>query len=178
MVRNSVKLPDLSAFRFPETPRHGHARVIALVEDQLITERLLLPVGELAGLDVARLAVLERHGKNGNIAFALVAGSGLRRGALATTIAHDSHNVLVLGKNDGDMRFAVEALREMQGGAVAVLDGKILAAMSLPVGGLMSESPAEVVAQEDAALDEATKKTLGMTPSSPLLTLSFLSLPV
>ena len=178
MVGNSVKLPDLKKFAFPLPPEKGNVRVIGVIPGQIVTEHRIVPVAEIASGDIARLAVIERHGKNGNIAYGYVSGTGIARGALATTIAHDSHNLLILGKDDESMRFAAATLREMGGGAVAVLDGEILAAMPLAVGGLMSTQPAEVVAAQDRALKLAAEKQLGITLPEVLTALPFLSLPV
>ncbi len=178
MVSNSVKLPDLKKFAFPPPPENGKARVIGIVPGQLVTEHRVVPVAELSSCGIARLAVIERHGKNGNIAYGYVSGTGIVRGAFATTIAHDSHNLLILGKDDASMRFAASALQKIGGGAVAVLDGEILAAMPLPVGGLMSTQPAEIVAAQDRELKIAAKTRLGVTLPEPLTTLSFFALPV
>ncbi|MCQ2352876.1 MAG: hypothetical protein MJ033_05310 [Victivallaceae bacterium] len=178
MVENSVKLPDLKKFAFPLPPEKGNVRVIGVVPGQIVTEHRIVPVAEIASGGIARLAVIERHGKNGNIGYGYVSGTGIVRGAFATTIAHDSHNLLILGKDDASMRFAAATLREMGGGAVAVLDGEILAEMPLAVGGLMSTQPAEVVAAQDRALKFAAKKHLGITLPEPLTALSFLALPV
>ncbi len=176
MVRNSVKLPDLGKFKFPAPPAQGRARVIGVVANQLVTTHRVVDVAELSG--TARLAVIERHGKNGNIAYGYVSGTGIVRGAIATSIAHDSHNVILLGVDDADMIFAARELEKMAGGAVAVLNGKVLAAMPFAIGGLMSEFPAEVVASQDRALKLAAQTQLGVTLPEPVTTLSFLALPV
>lgn len=177
MVTNTVKLPKLDTFAFPEPPADGVAHVIGIINGQLITKHVVVPVNELGTRDIARLAVIERHGKNGNMAYALVADSGLKRGAFATTIAHDSHNLLVLGQNDADMKFAAETLASIGGGAVAVLDNQVLASMPFPIGGLMSDQRAEVVIAQNNALNKAARE-LGITWEHPLTTLSFLALPV
>ena len=107
----------------------------------------------------------------------LVKGLGLKRGAIATSVAHDSHNIIVVGADDSDMKFAVREIEKMQGGFVAVEGGKILAALPLPVAGLISLEPAEEVALKMGILNRAARE-IGATPRNPFITLSFLALPV
>ncbi len=126
--------------------------------------------------DVLKIAVVERHGKNGNIAVAFAKGFGLRRGAIGGTVAHDHHNIVVLGTNDADMAACVRALAKMRGGFVAVAEGKVLAGLPLPVAGLMSDRPASEVAAALGKLNAAAR-ALGSTLNSPFMTLSFVSLP-
>ena len=105
--------------------------------------------------DILKLAVVERHHATGNIGLGLVKGFGLRRGALASSFAHDSHNVVVVGTSDADMHAAVREVERMQGGLTAVENGRPLASLPLPVAGLMSPEPLETVAAQLEALDEA-----------------------
>jgi adenine deaminase len=107
----------------------------------------------------------------------LVKGFGLKAGALASSVAHDSHNIIVVGVNDQEMRHAVEEIVRMQGGFMAVQGGKVKAFLPLPVAGLMSLDPAEVVASQMEKIKEAARK-LGSPLANPFLTLSFLALPV
>ena len=105
----------------------------------------------------------------------LCAASRLKRGALGSTVAHDAHNVVVVGTNDADIIAAIEALEEMRGGQVAVLDGKVEAALPLPIAGLVSDQPLEVVIEKIAALNAAAKR-FGTSLPAPFMSLSFLSL--
>ncbi|MEM2908462.1 MAG: adenine deaminase C-terminal domain-containing protein, partial [Candidatus Hadarchaeales archaeon] len=127
--------------------------------------------------DIAKVAVVERHRATGNIGLGFVKGFGLERGAVASTVAHDSHNLLVMGVNDLDMAFAANKLIEVGGGMIAVSEGKVLALVELPIAGLMSEREAEEVSEEVAALKEAWAK-LGCKMVSPFMTMSLLALPV
>jgi adenine deaminase len=121
--------------------------------------------------------VVERHKATGNIGIGFVQGFGLKKGAIGSSVAHDSHNIVLVGTNDADMLKAVEVIQTMKGGLAAVLDGKVLASLPLPVAGLMSEAPiAQANHQLEALLRAA--KTLGCKIPDPFMTLSFLSLPV
>ncbi len=127
--------------------------------------------------DVAKVAVIERHGGPGNMGIGFVSGFGLKRGAVASTVAHDSHNLLIVGTNDPDMAYAGNVLHECGGGMVAVCDGKALALVKLPIAGLMSNEPVEDVDAQVKALDEAWRQ-LGCSIESPFMTMALLSLPV
>jgi len=166
--------------------REGMVRVhvIGVSEGKVITRHLVeeLPAAEGAILpsverDVAKVAVVERHRASGNMGLGFVKGFGLREGAVASTVAHDSHNLLVMGVNDQDMALAANRLIELGGGVIAVRGGRVLAAVELPIAGLMSERDAEEVAEEVRALREAWFK-LGCGMSSPFMTMSLLALPV
>ena len=158
-------------------------RVIEIVPDQIINifRQATLPVvkGEVMpdpAQDVLKIAVVERHGKNGNIAVAFAKGFGLQRGAIGGSVAHDHHNIVVLGTNDTDLAACVRALVKIRGGFVAVAEGQVLAQLPLPVAGLMSDRPA---AEVNAMLIElnAAARALGSPLKSPFMTLSFVSLP-
>lgn len=127
--------------------------------------------------DIAKVAVVERHGKNGNIGRAFVTGFGMKRGAIASSVGHDSHNICVVGVNDADMAAAVNRLREIRGGYVVVADGKVLAELALPLAGLMTTGPYEDVLPPLLALRQAAKD-IGCTLPDPFLTVAFLPLPV
>ena len=127
--------------------------------------------------DLAKIAVIERHLGTGRVGLGFVRGSGLRRGALASTVAHDAHNLVVLGVSDDDMLAAVKRAAELGGGIVAIEDGRVLAECPLPVAGLLSDaSLADVIAQSRACNDAAT--ALGWTGATPFLTMAFLALSV
>jgi adenine deaminase len=159
-------------------------RAIGVASGSVTTEHALVELPVIEGevlpsveLDVAKLASIERHGGPGTIGLGFVKGLGLRRGAVASTVAHDNHNVLVAGMSDADMVFAVERLVEAGGGMVAVADGAVLALVSLPIAGLISDRPVTELAAETLALGEAYRE-LGSPIESPAMIFSFLSLGV
>jgi adenine deaminase len=127
--------------------------------------------------DILKLAVVERHKGTGNIGLGLVKGFGLKYGALASTIAHDSHNAVVVGTNDSDMYTAVQELNKIGGGLVVCNDNRILASLPLPIGGLLSNLPLMQVVQEFEKLEKMAA-TLGNLPPAPFAILSFMALPV
>lgn len=162
----------------PSTP------VIGVVPGRIITERrqASLPFADGQrradpGQDVAKVAVVERHGRNGNIGVGFVHGFGLQRGAIASTVGHDSHNICVVGTDDGDMAVAVNRLSEIQGGFVVAEGGRVLAEIALPVAGLMSLMSHEQVRDTLVPLRQAAK-SLGTTLPEPFLQVAFLPLPV
>jgi adenine deaminase len=162
----------------------GPARVIGVIPEQIVTEDLCLELTTEAGQvvsdparDLLKMAVVERHHGTGNVGLGLVKGIGLKQGAIASSVAHDSHNLIIIGVSDDDMRFAAAAVAEMGGGQVIVADGAVRAACPLPIAGLMSDRPLEEVRDQVEALTEAAHE-LGCTLPDPLMTLSFLALPV
>jgi adenine deaminase len=160
-------------------------RAIGMLPGELATESRVVeaPVGEDGGVaavperDLAKAASIERHGGSGSIGLGFVLGLGLKRGAVATTVAHDNHNLFVVGTNDGDMLVAVRALADTGGGMVAVADGQVLALVELPIAGLLSDRPVAEVAEQVSALDRAYAD-LGTTIEYPFMMVSFLSLGV
>lgn len=173
---------DEASFAIPFAGEKAH--VIGLTGSQLITRDLVESVTIVDGhavsdtdTDILKLAVVERHKATGNVGLGLVKGLGLTRGAMASSVAHDSHNLIVVGTNDRDMVACVDALRESGGGFVIVEDGQVLDHLPLPVAGLMSEAPIEEVAAAGQRLREAAKR-LGVPLPAPFITLSFLALPV
>jgi adenine deaminase len=173
-VRQSVRIRPLASADLAVPADAESVRAIGLIEDQVVTESL---VRDASDPDLAKVAVVERHLATGRIGLGFVAGSGLRRGALASTVAHDAHNLVVVGTNDRDMAFAVERLAELGGGIVAVDDGRVVAECPLPIAGLLSDAPlADVIAQSRACNDAA--RELGWAGPTPFLTLSFLALSV
>jgi adenine deaminase len=162
----------------------GPARVIGVIPGQVVTEDLWLEPAIEAGQvvadparDLCKIAVVERHHGTGNVGLGLVKGVGLNRGALASSVAHDSHNIVVVGATDADMCAAVAAIADMGGGQVAVSGGQVLAACPLPIAGLISDRPLEQVRDQVTALTRAAH-TLGSSLPDPFMTLSFLALPV
>ncbi len=160
------------------------ARVIKIIPGQIVTEQSIVTVKKDRGLvvsdtksDILKLAVFERHKASGRVGVGLVCGFGLKNGALASTVAHDSHNIIVVGTNDADMLSAVEALKKMGGGFVAVTGGKVRAAVELPIAGLMTDETVEIVSSKYERLQRVAKE-LGSKMENPFLQLSFLALPV
>ncbi len=163
----------------------GRANVIGLVPHQIVTKHLKVDVQVTDGFvclkedqDLLKLAVFERHAATGNIGVGLVEGFGLEDGAIASTIAHDSHNLIAIGKNDEDIIKAAEALKKIQGGVVIVKHGQVIGELSLPIAGLMSEQSAADVEVKLAQLKEIAYGMGVFKDYDPFLTLAFLSLPV
>lgn len=182
-VRGSIHVdPDALSFRIPA--EGARVRAIGVIPDQLVTEERILSATIVAGeavsdptRDLLKLAVIERHGRGGKVGLGFIHGLGLKRGAIAGSVGHDCHNLTVAGTTDADMRAAVRAVKELGGGLVAVLEGKVLGAVPLPIGGLMSDQPVEVVrAQMDALLD--CVKELGSPLHDPFMVLGFMALEV
>ncbi|MFL5981008.1 MAG: adenine deaminase, partial [Gaiellaceae bacterium] len=171
-VKHSVRNQPVTANDF-RVEADGKVRVIGLVPDQVVTELL---EQERSG-ELAKIAVVERHLGTGRIGRGFVAGSGLGRGALASTVAHDAHNIIVVGIDENDMAQAVTRLGELGGGIVVVDGGDVKAELPLPVAGLLADAPlAEVIEQSLACNDAA--RALGWSGATPFLTLSFLGLSV
>ena len=183
---SSMKAKPVTADAFITEPKAGQNRtaVIGVKPGLILTFRAeamlerglrgLLP--DLAG-DVIKVAVVERHGKNGNIGRGFVTGFGLKRGAIASSVGHDSHNITVVGANDDDMALAVNRLIAMGGGFAVADGGRITAELALPVAGLMSLLPFEEVSHALEGLHEAAK-ALGCVLPEPFLQVAFLALPV
>lgn len=180
----SVKARRVTAADFAARGGGPSTPVIGVVPGRIITERrqATLPFADGArrvdtGQDVIKVAVVERHGKNGNIGVGFVHGFGLKRGAIASTVGHDSHNICVVGADDGDMAVAVNRLAEIEGGFVVAEGGRVLAEIALPVAGLMSLMSHEQVRDALIPLRHAAK-ALGTTLPEPFLQVAFLPLPV
>jgi adenine deaminase len=124
-----------------------------------------------------KIAVIERHQNSGNIGKAFVQGIGIKKGAIASSVAHDSHNIIVVGTSDADMQAALKTVVEINGGLVAVVDNKPVATLPLPIAGLMSLEPVQKIREQ---MDQLIKvsQNLGSTLKDPYMTLSFLALPV
>ena len=158
------------------------ARVIELVPGQIVTRAAIetapLRDGRLVAdpdRDLLKIAAIERHHATGRVGIGLVRGFGLRRGAIAGTVAHDAHNLIVAGTNDADMRAAAQALVEAGGGFAVAEGGRAVCVMPLPIAGLMSDRPlSEVVASQAKLLQAA--RALGGALDNPFMTLSFLAL--
>ncbi|MBC8198553.1 MAG: adenine deaminase [Desulfobacterales bacterium] len=161
-----------------------HLRVIEVVPDQVITNQSIVEAAVsdnkvVASIirDILKIAVVERHTGSGNIGKGFVRGFGLKRGALSSSVAHDSHNIIVVGTNDEDMKAAVKAVVKMGGGLAASCDSKICATLPLPIAGLMSQEPVYTVREKLEKLLEVARD-FGTILNDPFMALSFLSLPV
>ncbi len=186
-ILNSVKIEKEfkeDDFKILSSAPVQKARVIKLRKDQLVTDEAIEEFrpcnGEIEAdinRDILKIAVINRHNNKGNYALGLLMGFGLKEGAVASTIGHDSHNLGVIGTNGKDMALAVEEIKKIQGGIVVVKNEKVLASMPLKFAGLMSiEEPAKVVESHEE-IDKAYRK-LGGTLTSSFLTMAFLQLPV
>jgi adenine deaminase len=183
-MRGSVHVPELDAEAFA-IPGNGRVRVIGVEPGQIVTKALEDEPALRDGFavadperDLAKMAVIERHKGTGRIGLGFVRGFGLRRGALASTHAHDAHNVVIVGVDDGDLAAAANRLREIGGGQVAVADGRVLAEVPCPIGGLLSDHPVEEVAASVRRMEDAARDALGATLPSPFMAMSFMALSV
>src|SRR5215211_2225642 len=177
-VKHTVRVQHVGVADLALPEIAGRARVIGVVPGQIVTEALTEePPFPDAGRDIAKIAVVERHHGTGRIGLGLVRGFGLRAGAMATTISHDAHNIVVVGTDDDDMARAVTRLTELGGGEVVVEDGGVRAELPLPVAGLLSDAPLEDVLEQSRGCIEATRR-LGCELAAPFQTMSFLALSV
>jgi len=183
-VKHTVRVGALGPELFRIPWRGGRARVIGLVPGQIVTDLVVEEPTHRAGeavadpaRDLAKIAVVERHLGTGRLGLGFVRGFGLRQGALASTVAHDAHNVVVVGMSDAAMAFAVRRLANIGGGIVVADGARVLAELPLPVAGLLSDAPlADVVARSRALVAAAAE--LGCSVEAPFQHLSFLALSV
>ncbi|WP_066017521.1 adenine deaminase [Endozoicomonas atrinae] len=186
-VMNTVKLAPLSVENFELPLTSDKARAIGVLPGGVLTKALTVDVkADDHGLFDAclnqglnKLAVIERHKASGNMSLAILADYGLTGGAIATTVSHDSHNIVVVGDNDQDMLTAVKQVESIGGGFVLVQNGEVIGELPLPIAGLMSDQNAETVAKTMGELLSKARNTLGVNANiQPLMTLVFMSLPV
>ena len=182
-VFNSVRLPEITKENLA-LKCHVSAPVIKMLPHQLVTELVYRDVQRdedgcfVPGNGLIKLAVIERHHATGNIGLGILEGLGLKHGAVASTVAHDSHNLVVAGDNDEDMLMAIESLRNCGGGYSVVSRGVVLARLPLPIAGLMTDAPVNEVLEIQQALLEALYSLGAKRDSDPLIALSFMALPV
>jgi adenine deaminase len=181
---NTMQRASVTAEAFRVAASGPASAVIGIIPGKILTEHLRAELPFRDGLrhadpehDLLKICVLERHGRNGNIGRGFVRGFGFRRGALASSVGHDSHNICVVGANDQDMALAANRLLTLGGGLVAVQQGQVIAELPLPFAGLMSLEPFETVRQDLHALRSAVRG-MGCTLEEPFLQLAFLPLPV
>ncbi len=184
VARQSVKAPRVEAAHFRTGGNRVETPVIGILPGKIITEHLTFDIAPEDGdkkpdltRDLVKIAVIERHGVNGNRATGFVKGFGLQRGAIGSTVCHDHHNIAVVGADYGDMALAARRLEEIEGGFVVVEGGRVLAELALPVAGLMSLLSFEEVREELVTL-RAAARSLGVVLEEPFLQLAFLALPV
>ncbi|MCT4544002.1 MAG: adenine deaminase [Vallitalea sp.] len=184
-VLNTVKINEIDNISFDIPLKSGIAKVIQLIEHNIITKNVNREVDIEHNKfkfnnkkDILKLAVIERHKNTGNVGLGLVEGYGLKGGAVALSIAHDSHNIIVVGDNDEDMKAAIRELKRVEGGITICSNGNVLETLTLEVGGLMTNSSIEEVGYKLERLEEIAKDK-GINPNiDPFLTLAFLALPV
>ena len=183
-LTDTVRIKPFGIEALKLTARGESLPVIEIIPGQIVTKKRIEQVKVKDGAitpdleeDILKLVVVERHKASGNIGLGLVKGFGLKRGALASSIAHDSHNIVAVGTNDPDIFTAVKEIERLQGGLVVCVDGKILAALPLPVAGLLSPEPLEAVVKKFEKLEKAASG-LGNIPPTPFALLSFVALPV
>jgi len=159
-------------------------RVIKIIEEQLLTQEWQTQVNlkKDNGIDIERdilkLAVIERHNYTGHIGLGYISGIGLKEGAIAASVSHDSHNLIVIGTNEKDMALAANHIKKLEGGSVVVKDGQILADMQLKIGGLMAVEPASYVAEKNLKVREMVYELGVPKEIEPFMTMAFVSLPV
>lgn len=186
-VRGSIRLKDFSAEKFKMHLTSNKVNVIGILPGGVVTKKDTAEIrldadGEFVWQpeqDIVKVAVLERHHYTGNVACGFLKGYGIQAGAVALSVAHDSHNIIVCGVSDQEMESAVLALEKQQGGIVLVKDGQVIASMPLPIAGLMSDQSGEWVEQKLTEIHEKAFSQLGIqTGVEPVMTLCFMSLPV
>ncbi len=186
-VKSSMHVKDFSIDKLKLRLKSRRVHVIDILPGGVVTGKGIATValddeGDFvyeADQDIVKVAVVERHQETGNVAVALLRGYGIKRGAVALSIAHDSHNIIVAGTNDADMAFAVEELIALGGGVVLVADRQVLTSLPLPVGGIMSDQPGEWVMQRLIDIHDIAWEKLGVEGDvEPVMTLCFMSLPV
>lgn len=182
-VFNSVRLPEISKYDLA-LRCHVSAPVIKMIPHQLVTELVYRDVERdengcfIPSEGMVKLAVIERHHATGSMAVGILEGLGIKHGAVASTVAHDSHNLVVAGDNDEDMLMAIESLRDCGGGYSVVSRGVVLARLPLPIAGLMTAAPVNDVLEIQQALLDALYSLGAKQDSDPLIALSFMALPV
>lgn len=185
-VYQSFHMDEVTEADLLLTPKGSRERVLCLTPRELLTREKIIPWTQAAGLapgvnlaeDVVKMAVFERHKNSGHIGIGFLGGYGLRAGAVATSVAHDSHNLIVAGVTDADMVLAANTVRKNQGGLAVVKDGKVLGELALPIGGVMTAAPVAAVEEKLKQLKALTRE-LGIPETiDAFMTLAFASLPV
>jgi len=184
-VRDSFRMEELKPADFMlDCKSQRRCRIISLIPKELLTEEKILTVDfeKKNGIDLERdilkLAVVERHHNTGHKGVGFIAGAGLKRGAIASSVSHDSHNLIIVGTNEDDMAFAGNRLRQLGGGLVVVQDGQVVEEMPLPIAGLMTDFPAAEISELNEEV-RAAAHGLGVPIGQEIfMTMAFVSLPV
>lgn len=186
-VMRSIRMRDFSKEKLKMRLKSGNVNVIEIQPGGVVTKKTTASVtiddqGEFvrsASQDIVKVAVVERHNMTGNVACGFLKGYGIQSGAIALSIAHDSHNIIAVGVNDDEMAFAVESLEAQNGGIVLVKDGKVIESMPMPIAGLMSDKDGKWVASKLSEIHAKAHAELGVgTDVEPVMTLCFMSLAV
>ncbi|MCI8422787.1 MAG: adenine deaminase [Lawsonibacter sp.] len=186
-VKGSVRIRDFSVDKLRMGLKSGHVHAIEIQPGGVVTKKGVadIPLDERGEFvwsserDIAKVAVVERHHETGNVACGFLKGYGIQAGAIALSIAHDSHNVIAVGVSDQEMTDAVKALEKQEGGIVLVKDGQVISSMPMPIAGLMSDQSGQWVAEQLEVIHEAAYTQLGIHRSvEPVMTLCFMSLAV
>ncbi len=181
-VRNAMSPEDLTPEQLRIPAEEGKIRVIDIIPGQIITNELIAEPRVEKGFvepdverDILKIVVIERHKASGNIGKGFLRGLGLKKGAIGSTVAHDSHNIIIVGTSDEDIFFAFDRLRKIKGGLVAVAKKRVVTELPLPIAGLLSDKSFEETAMALKKVKQEVK-TLGCTHPAPFMILSFLSL--
>ena len=186
-VKGSVIVKDFSKEKFKMNLKSNKVNVIKILPGGVVTAKDTAEIeldanGEFVRnpeVDLVKVAVVERHQGTGNVACGFLKGYGIKEGAVALSVAHDSHNIIVVGVNDEEMEFAVNSLVEQEGGIVLVKEGKVIESMPMPIAGLMSDQSGEWVDQKLTDIHEKAYEELGICGDvEPVMTLCFMSLAV
>lgn len=184
LMKNTVNIKEVEVKDLQIELKGNRANIIKLLPHNLVTEKVerevLVEDGKFKPSDdILKVAVVERHNKTGNIGLALVEGFGLKNGAIASTVAHDSHNIIVIGDNDKDMILAIKELQRVGGGITLISKGEVMDTLPLTIAGLMSEEPLDRVNDKLDQMLEKAYDELGVNEYiEPFMTLSFIALPV
>ncbi len=187
ITKGSFHVKDFSKEKLKLKINSDKAHIIRIMPGGVVTKKEVLEIDRdennefvyNSNKDIVKVAVVERHQNTGNVAVALLKGYGIKEGAIALSVAHDSHNIIVVGVNDEDMAFAVEALIKQEGGFVVVKDREVLANMAMPIGGLMSDKCGEYVEEKLKSIHKVAHDILKVSENiEPVMTLCFMSLAV
>jgi adenine deaminase len=181
---NRIRLQPVTKEKIQRRSNQALAKVIQVIPDQIVTKKVMREVPLRDGIafaspeqDLLKIVVVERHRATGNVGVGFVEGFGFKRGAIASTVAHDSHNLVAVGASDADILMAIRVVGELGGGMAVVAGGKTLATIPLPIAGLMSEAAVPEVGRQMKDLLKAAR-SLGGSLRDPFMTLSFMALPV
>ncbi|MBQ7292354.1 MAG: adenine deaminase, partial [Clostridia bacterium] len=173
---------DKNAFYI--APKSNKCRLIKVLPGTLITDELIADVdffennGVSTEKDILKIAVIERHKNTGHIGLGFINGIGLKKGAIASSVSHDSHNLIVVGASDDDMTIAANRIRELGGGYIVVVDGKILAELPLPIGGIMTDASVEETAKRNKELRDIVCELGVSRELNPFMNMAFSALSV